>query len=263
MISHNLPLPEMYHHKPLVVAHRGASYDAPENTLAAFRLAKQMGADGVELDTLLSADDVPVVVHDFTLEKTTDGTGKVRDKTLRELKRLDAGSHYDYTFRNERIPTLDEALEATGDLSVNIELKSVGVRYSTLEANVLAVIRKRNAQSRVIVSSFNPFALRRFHRLAPNIPIGFLYAPDVPTYLRLFMIGVPHQARHPYQAMIDARYMEWAHTNQYRVNTWTVDDPLRAVALRDLAVDAIITNRPDLMLQTLGRSDNKEIRLDR
>lgn len=254
MITHNLPLSNLYPRKPLILAHRGASFDAPENTLAAFKLARQMGADGVELDTLLTSDDVPVVIHDFTVDKTTDGSGKVREKTLREIKKLDAGSHFDYSFRTQRIPTLDEALEEIGpQMVVNIELKSVGLRPSRLEAQVLSVIRKRNAQDRVIISSFNPFALRRFHRLAPNIPLGYLYAPDVPTYLRLFMMGVPHQARHPAEEMIDAAYMDWARANRYRVNTWTVDDPARAAALRDLGVDALITNRPDLLLEALGR----------
>lgn len=254
MITHSLPLQDLYRRRPLILAHRGASYDAPENTLAAFRLAREMGADGVELDVLLSADDIPVVIHDFTVDKTTDGEGKVRDKTLRELKKLDAGSHFDYTFRSERIPTLDEAFEAIGDLIVNVELKSVGIRPTFLEMAVLGVIRKRNLQNRVIISSFNPFALRRFHRLAPNIPLGFLYSADTPSWLRLFMIGLPHEARHPHHTMIDAEFMKWAHTNRYRVNTWTVDDPARAMVLRDLEVDSIISNRPDLMLQTLGRS---------
>ncbi len=256
MLTFNLPMHEIYHHTPLVMAHRGASYDAPANTLAAFRLARQMGADGIELDTSLTADGVPVVIHDLSVDETTDGTGRVRDLTLRELKRLDAGSHYDFAFKTERIPTLDEAFEVIGpDLLVNVELKSLGFRPNGLESAVLGVIRKHNRQSRVLISSFNPFALRRMYRLAPNIPIGFLYAPDVPIYLRLFMLGVPHQARHPQHTMINADFMQWAHGQRYRVNTWTVDDPARMTALRDLGVDAIITNRPNVLLEVLGRSN--------
>jgi glycerophosphoryl diester phosphodiesterase len=102
--------------------------------------------------------------------------------------------------------------------------------------------------------SFNPFALRRFYRLAPNIPLGYLYAPDVPAYLRLFMLGVPHQARHPEHTMIDSMFVDWAHRSRYRVNTWTVDDPARAAALHALGVDGLITNRPDVLLSALGRS---------
>ncbi len=256
MITFNLPLSEMYPRTPLVFAHRGASYDAPANTLSAFRLARQMGADGIELDTSMTADGVPVVIHDLSVDETTDGSGRVRDMTLREIKRLDAGSHYDFSFKNERIPTLEEAFEVIGtEMLINVELKVGGLRSYGLEGAVLAVIRRHNAAQRVIISSFNPLALRRFHHLAPNIGIGFLYAPDVPAYTRLPMIGFPHQARHPQHTVIDAKFMAWAHQNHYRVNTWTVDDPLRMSALRDLGVDAIITNRPDVLLGVLGRSN--------
>lgn len=247
---------KLYPHLPLVLAHRGASFDAPENTLAAFRLARQLGADGVELDTMLSRDGVPVVIHDETLDKTTDGYGRVKDHDLRALKRLDAGSHYDFQFKGETIPTLDEAFEEIGpDLVVNIELKAMALRSDGIELAVLNVIRRHNAAERVIVSSFNPFALRRFRALAPHIPIGYLYAADQPFYLRYgwFMFGYPHEARHPQHTLIDTHFMAWAKANHYRVHTWTVDDPDRVKTLRDLGVDAIITNRPDMALEALGR----------
>lgn len=248
--------PHSQTHMPLVLGHRGASFDAPENTLAAFELARRQGADGIELDTTLSRDGVPVVIHDLTLDNTTNGTGPVRDLDLRALKALDAGSHFDVEFKGERIPTLDEALETAGpDMTINIELKTSSWRADGLEQAVLRVIRHHGASSQVIVSSFNPVALRRFRALAPEIPIGYLYSPDEPPYLRYgwLMLGVPHQARHPYHAMIDARYMMWARRHGYRVNTWTVDDPDRIRELRDLGVHAIITNRPALALEALGR----------
>jgi len=256
VIDFNLPLTDMYLEKPLVFAHRGASHDAPANTLTAFRTARQMGADGIELDTSLTADGVPIVLHGLSVDETTNGSGRVRDMMLHQLKRLDAGSYFDFAFRGERIPTLEESFEAIGaEMVVNVELKATGLRSIGLEAAVLAVIRRANASNRVIISSFNPFALRRFYQIAPNIPLGFLYAPDVPAYLRLVMIGVPHQARHPQHTMINANYMAWARRHHYRVNTWTVDDPLRMTALRDLGVDGIITNRPDVLLKVLGRSN--------
>lgn len=241
---------------PLVLAHRGASFDAPENTVAAFLLARRQGADGIELDTTLSRDGVPVVIHDLMLDNTTDGSGPVHDMDLRALKALDAGSHFDVEFRGERIPTLDEALETVGlDMTINIELKTTTWRPEGLEQAVLRIIRHHGASSQVIISSFNPFALRRFRALASDIPIGYLYAPDEPPYLRhgWLMLGLPHQARHPHHSMIDARYMAWARKNGYRVHTWTVDEPDRIRELRDLGVDAIITNRPALALEALGR----------
>jgi glycerophosphoryl diester phosphodiesterase len=249
---------KLYSHSqmPLVLAHRGASFDAPENTLAAFVLAQRQGADGIELDTTLSRDGVPVVIHDLTLENTTDGYGPVRDLDVRALKALDAGSHFDVEFRGERIPTLDEALEAIGpDLTINIELKTTAWRSEGLEKAVLRIIRHHGVTAQVIVSSFNPFALRRFRALSPEIPIGYLHAPDQPIYLRYgwLMLGLPHEARHPQHSMIDARYMAWARKHGYRVHTWTVDEPDRIRELRDLGVDAIITNRPALALETLGR----------
>jgi glycerophosphoryl diester phosphodiesterase len=241
---------------PLVLAHRGASFDAPENTLAAFELAQRQGADGIELDTTLSRDGVPVVIHDLTLDNTTDGSGPVRDLDVRALKALDAGSHFDREFREERIPTLDQALESIRpDLTINIELKTTSWRADGLEQAVLRVIRHHGVSGQVIISSFNPFSLRRFRALVSEIPIGYLYAPDGPVYLRYswLMVGLPHQARHPHHSMIDGRYMAWARKQGYRVHTWTVDDPDRIRELRDLGVNAIITNRPALALEALGR----------
>lgn len=241
---------------PLVLGHRGASYDAPENTLAAFALAKQQGADGVELDTTLTSDGIPVVIHDLVLDNTTNGTGVVNQHSIREIKALDAGSHFDSSFKGETIPTLGEALEITApDMIINIELKTASWRTSGLEAAVLNVIRRHAAANRVFISSFNPLALRRFHALAPEIPIGYLYSPNEPLYLRYgwLMFGLRHDARHPHHSLIDARYMAWAKARGYRINTWTVDAPDRMRELRDLGVDSIITNRPDLALETLGR----------
>ncbi len=250
------PLDKLYQHAPLVLGHRGASFDAPANTLSSFALARQLGADGVELDTSLTGDGVPVVIHDLALDATTDGSGPVRAHSLSEIKALDAGSYFDSTFQGERVPTLDEAFETIGpDLVVNVELKIEGWRPNGLEQAALDVIKRHNSAQRVIVSSFNPFALRRFRALAPDIPIGYLYSPDEPFYLRYgwLMFGVPHEARHPQHTMIDAAYMAWAKRNGYRVNTWTVDDPDRIRTLRDLGVDAVITNRPDVALAALRR----------
>lgn len=245
-----------YGFSPLILAHRGASHDAPQNTVAAFQLARQLGVDGVELDTSLSRDGVPVVIHDLTLDATTDAKGPVRALDLKALKELDAGSHFSPVFKGERIPTLDEAFEAIGpDLVVNVELKTVSWRPDGLEQAAAAMIRRHNAAQRVIVSSFNPFALRRFRAVAPEIPLGLLYSPAEPIYLRngWLLAGFKHEARHPYHGMIDSAYMAWAKARGYRVNTWTVDDPARIVALRDLGVDAIISNQPDVALKALAR----------
>jgi glycerophosphoryl diester phosphodiesterase len=235
--------------RPLNIAHRGASAAAPPNTLAAFQKAAELGADGVELDVHLSADGVPVVIHDFTVDATTDGTGPVADLTLAQLKRLDAGSTFDPAFAGERIPTLEEVLEMEERLFINIELKTPGLRDSGLERAVTALIKRCGTGDRVLLSSFNPFSLRRAKRLAPHIPVGLLYASDLPLPLRRAWLAplAPHEARHPEHTMVDARYMAWARRRGYRVNTWTVDDPEEMRRLIQLGVDGIITNVPDVL----------------
>jgi glycerophosphoryl diester phosphodiesterase len=240
--------------RPLIIAHRGASAVAPQNTLAAFRRAAELGADGVELDVHLSADGVPVVIHNFDVDGLTDGIGKVTDKTLAELKELDAGEKFAPQFAGERIPTLAEVLEALeGKLLVNVELKDVSPAGVGLEEPVAEVVRQHGMESKVLFSSFNPFTLRRMRPLAPNIPSGLLYAHDLPTYLRRAWLGpfTPHEARHPDAEMTDARLVKWCHARKLRINVWTVDDPAEMKRLIALGVDGIITNKPDVLGQSL------------
>lgn len=239
----------------LNLGHRGASHDAPQNTLAAFRLANEYGADGYELDVHLTRDGVPVVIHDFTVDKTTDGTGPVASFTLAELKRLDAGIKFSPQFAGERIPTLAEVFDVLPPHSiVNVELKTRSIGDNGLERATIHLIRERGLQDRVIVSSFNPFSLLRVRRFAPELKIGLLYAPDLPLYLRrAWFRGLvrPH-ALHPHYRMVDERYMQWARRQGYEVNVWTVDDPEGMRRLAALGVNAIITNRPDVLKAVLA-----------
>lgn len=241
----------------LNIAHRGASAAAPPNTLAAFEKAIELGADGIEFDVHLSADGVPVIIHDFAVDTTTDGSGRVADLTLAQLKRLDAGIRFAPAFAGEHIPTLEEVLEAVGNrLLLNVELKTTSLRDNGLEQAVIAQVRQHNLDNRVLFSSFNPFSLRRAKRIAPHIPAGLLYAPDLPLYLRRAWLAflVPHEARHPHYKMVDAHYMAWAGRRGYRVNTWTVDDPAEMRRLIGLGVDGIITNVPNLLASILALS---------
>jgi glycerophosphoryl diester phosphodiesterase len=240
------------HDRPLIIAHRGASAAAPQNTLAAFRKAMELGADGVELDVQLSADGAVVVIHDFAVDKTTDGMGRVAAKTLAELETLDAGAKFSPQFAGERIPTLAQVFEALeGKLLVNVELKDFNPRRSVLAAAVVEVIRKHAMEKRVLFSSFNPFALRAVKRLAPEIPAGLLYAPDLAIYLRRAWLAplVPHEVRHPKSSMVTAQTMKWYRAHGLRVNAWTVDDPAEMRRLIALGVDGIITNKPDVLGQ--------------
>ena len=251
-------LEDVYQNRVLNFAHRGASAAAPGNTLAAFRLAAEMGADGVELDVQLSQDGEAVVIHDFSVDGTTDGQGAVRKMTLPQLKELDAGSWFGPAFAGERIPTLQEVFDVIGHrLLINVEIKRLPGRSSGLEAEVVRLIEDNNLVHRVIASSFNPLSLRKVKRLNPNIPTGLLYAPDQPLFLRRAWLGpiVPHEFRHPHHSMVDERFMAWAGNQGYRVNTWTVDEPDEMRRLVRLGVHGIITDCPNLLAEILAEDE--------
>lgn len=249
-----LPLEDFYQGRTLVFAHRGARERAPENTLPAFEQAAVLGTDGVELDVQLSADGALVVIHDFSVDHTTDGTGRVAEKTLAELRQLDAGSWFAPQFAATRIPTLDEVFEALGGrLLINIELKEFSLTDRTarlrLAQGVWECIRRHSMERHVLISSFNPLALRAMRRVAPQIPIGYLYAPDLPLPLAKGWLARPligrHEARHPHFSMVDEAYMHWARQRGYRVNVWTVNEATDVQRMCALGVDMIISDRPD------------------
>lgn len=243
-----------YPDRPLNFAHRGASHEAPANTLAAFELAADMGADGVELDVHLSRDGELVVIHDFGLGTTTDGQGRVSHRTLAELKELDAGNWFDARFAGQRIPTLQEVIDAVGDrLLLNIELKVDGWQDNGLAAAVVRSVEENQLLDRVVLSSFDPLTLWRIRRINPWIATGMLYSPDMPLVLRKAWLRhlIRPNALHPYHTTADARFVRWAHDQGYRIHTWTVDEPEDMWRMVRQGVDLIITNRPDLLSMVL------------
>jgi len=228
---------------------------APQNTLAAFRQAVEFGADGVELDVQLCQDGAVVVIHDFVVDGTTDGAGRVAEKTLAELKALDAGSKFSPQFAGERIPTLSDVFDVLeGKLLVNVELKApLKSRDTSLVAPALEVVRKHGMEKRVLFSSFNHHVLRAMKQLAPGIPIGLLYAPHSPVYARRAWLDPfePHEARNPHFSMLTGPIIRWYHTRGLRVNTWTVNEPDEMRRLIAAGVDGIITSKPDVLKDVL------------
>jgi len=238
---------------PLVFAHRGASRDAPENTLTAFRLGLEQGADWIELDVRLTSDGQLAVFHDDALDRTTDGTGPVSAHTLWELQQFDAGRWKGERFAGETIPTLDEVFEALPGVLVNVELKSVSVLADGLEEKVLACIRAHGAEGDVLISSFNPLALARMRALEPALPLAMVFGPDLSLPLRrawLRSLARP-AALHPHHTMVTARHMAWARRHGLRVNAWTVDDPAEMRRLLALGVDGIFTNVPGVLREVI------------
>jgi glycerophosphoryl diester phosphodiesterase len=235
--------------RPLILAHRGASRRAPENTMAAFRLAAQLGADGVELDVQLSKDGEAVVMHDSRVDRTSDGHGRVADLTLAELRALDAGGWVAPEFAGERIPTLAEVLYELGPrLVLDVELKTAGLFGGGLEAEVVRLVEDAGLGERVILSSFDPLALWRVRRLNPHLSTGLLSAPDSPSYIRgrwLQALARP-AALHPRWDTLDGPAVAAAHRQGLAVRPWTCDDPDGLRRLVAWGVDAIITNVPDV-----------------
>ena len=235
-----------------IVAHRGSSAAAPENTLAAFRRAVEEGADAVELDVRLSADGEVVVIHDATVRRTTDGRGTVAGTTLTALRRLDAGAWRAPRFAGERIPTLAEVLaEIPPSVGLNVELKPGRARGSgpALVERTGRILAAAHRDPSILVTSFQHGLIARFKELHPSIPTGILLHP-----LRAGSRSPVRAAR-----AIGAEYIVFgsrtltkrltrrAHEEGLRVAEYTVDTEARLRRARRYGVDAVITNVPVTM----------------
>jgi glycerophosphoryl diester phosphodiesterase len=239
--------------KPLVWAHRGASGYAPENTLAAFQKAVDLDADGVELDIQLTKDDQIVVIHDETIDRTSDGKGWVKDYTLEELRAF----NYNRTkpeYKHADIPTMREVFELlkpTG-LFINIEIKTGVVFYEKIEEKILALAKEMGMEDRVCYSSFNHYTVTRIHELKPDAEVGFLYADgpiDMPSY------GVKHGVNALHPALYNLQYdgfVKECKEKGLKLNVWTVNERPYMEMCCQYGVDAIITNYPDIAKEVVG-----------
>lgn len=239
----------MYAWLPLVFGHRGARAYAPMNTLPAFELAADQGAHGIELDVHRTRDGHLVIVHDFTVDSTTNGRGRVSEMSLHELKTLDAGSWFGPAFAGVQLPTLDEVFAAVGRrVLVNVEIKTEFTESNGLEEAVAACIARHQMQERVLVSSFHPRALARFRAVLPDVPLGYLYEGESTT----LPAEAIYEAYHPHHKLLTPRLVEQCRHHRQMLNVWTINDPARAIALLAMGVQGIITDAPDTILNTLA-----------
>lgn len=235
--------------KTKIYAHRGASgWDtqyAPENTMPAFEKAVAMGADGIELDVQLTRDGEIVICHDEKIDRTSDGTGWLKDYTMKELREFSFSKpHPEYG--NVKIPTLREFLEffAPTGKELNIELKTGVILYDGLEEKTAAMVKEFDMEDRVIYSSFNHYSLKLLKDAVPKARIGLLMGQnfvDVPGYTTMMQA----EAVHPNYQQIDKEYIDNCHAHGIKVNTWTVDPRVEMQRFCDYGVDVIITDCPD------------------
>ncbi len=236
---------------PIIFAHRGACAYAPENTLAAFELAARQGAPAIELDVKLRSDRQVIIIHDPTLERTTNGSGQVTRQPLAALRELDAGSWKSAEFRGEKIPLLDEVLEAVGKkVLINIELTNYASPFDGLVDEVAVLVKKHALQERIIFSSFLFTNLQMARRLLPTVPAGQLILDGGQGWhQRLAARFIQLEAEHPYTTDVTAATVQRVHARGRRVHVWTVNDPADMRRLRDIGVDGIFTDDPILALQ--------------
>lgn len=248
-----------------VIAHRGYDDRAPENTMISFRKAYEIGANMIELDVHLSKDGEIVIMHDTTLDRTTNGKGAVKDKTLSELKQLDAGLKFNKVFEGEKIPTLDEVLAFAKDkISVNIEIKSEAVSDNPkpgegIEEKIVNLVKKYNMDEYVMVSAFKGKALKRIKQYNPKISTGLLMLTDSLFNPRTKYAGaVKADAIHEFSKFVSKKDINKSFGYGLKENVWTVNDPNTMKSLIDKGVSGLITDRPDLALRVLSeRFPNK------
>nr|WP_275901523.1 glycerophosphodiester phosphodiesterase [Cohnella algarum] len=238
------------------IAHRGASAYCPENTMAAFKRAIALGATAIETDVQMTSDGHPVLIHDESLQRTTGSPKLVKDVTLEELKRLDAGSWFDPSFGKETVPTLGELLELVKptSLQVNLELKNGVVVYPNLEETVIEEIRKYGMSDRIMISSFNHYSLVKCKRLAPEVRTGILYMEGLYEPWE-YAARVGAEALHAFHYAVIPEWAEQAARRGIVYYPFTVNEPEEMRRLLAAGVSGIITDYPDRLGELLKETE--------
>lgn len=233
--------------KPIIYAHRGASKYSPENTFASYKKAVEMGADGIEIDVHKSKDGYLIVCHDETVDRTTNGSGYIKDINMKDLKSLDAGSWFDIDYAGEKIPLLDEVLEFVKmeNLLLNIEIKNGPIFYDNIEKDVINAVKNFGLEEKVIISSFNHYSLLTIKEIAPDIKTGILYIAGMVSPWK-YAKSIGADAIHPLYVTINEEITMECISNDILVNPFTVDRESDMILMRNMGVTGIITNCPDL-----------------
>ena len=245
--------------RPALFAHRGASHYAPENTLVAFELAIRQKADAIELDAKLTEDGHVVVIHDQTVNRTTNGIGNVADLELAQIKELDAGIHFDIQFAGEKVPTLREVFfQCAKRIPINIELTNYASIFDNLPEKVVSIVREYGMEGFILFSSFNPIALLKVKKILPEVPIGLLCLPGKNgAILRSCWVNrLSHTAIHPEYKDVTRGLIRDAHKHNKRVHAYTVNNVSDIQNMFDIGVDGIFTDDPILAKQVLNQQQS-------
>lgn len=244
-----------------IIAHRGGANLAPENTLAAFKNAIRLGVDMIEIDVHLSKDGHIIVIHDFTLDRTTTGKGKIADLTLAEIRKCDAGIKFDKKFRGEKVPTLEETMELlNGKTGLLIEIKKDrDEQYPGIEKKVVDLIHRYDAKSWVIVQSFNKYAILQTKKLDPGITTFYLAGRDFDSLYSDIAgqlkagekIVREFEGIAPHYSQLNDEKVKTLQKAGYEIFTWTVDKPADMKKVIGWKVNGIITNSPDKLMELL------------
>ena len=232
-----------------IFAHRGSKGTHPENTLASFKEAVRVGSDGIELDVHLTKDGHLVVIHDETVDRTTNGTGEIRNLTLAEIKAMDAGSWFHNKYAGEKIPTLEEVLLLLTELGfngqLNIELKTDVIQYKGLVEKCLALQSAKDWPFAIVYSSFNPYTLVELKEANPSQEIGLLF--ESKEWADKGDAMLEKESYHP-----DLKLLDWAiewNRNQLLLRVWTVNEDTDINRCFELQIEAIFTDYPEKALQ--------------
>lgn len=233
-----------------IFAHRGASAYAPENTVEAFALAMEQGADGIELDVQMTKDGQVVVIHDETIDRVSDGTGAVRDYTLEELKKFHFSNHME-NYENAVIPTLKEVLDLikSSNMLLNIELKTGIYWYPNLEEKTMELVKESGMEDRVIYSSFNHYSIKKILELNPHAECAFLYSDvilNVDKYAKNAGVCGLHPAVYHLKM---AEFLKEYQESGLKVRVWTVNKKEDMEKFIKADLEAVITNYPDKALE--------------
>ncbi|MDD6276569.1 MAG: glycerophosphodiester phosphodiesterase family protein [Clostridia bacterium] len=243
-----------------IITHRGANKLAPQNTLEAFKIAMQYKPEGYETDVHLTKDGIPVICHDYTVNKTSNGEGNIRDMTLAELRELDFGSYFHSTYKGTRIPTLDEFLNLMkkADFKIlDIEIKSPLDKDYSIVPIVVDAVKAHGLFDKLLISSFDSEVLIKVKEYDENCLTGFLYSPkqvDLKIWKKPvdYAKSIGADALHPYYGFVDRKYVEKAHENDIEVNPWTVNKEKHIRNLALYGVDGIITDFAKFAKEIVG-----------